>query len=383
MRVFITDFAVWCVSALQNKTRSKNFKLGTMEAEAPRVPTSAALAQRVSSKSSEPKKPMAKVLLMGGAGAAAGIVSKTATAPLERVKMLLQVQAMATRTAKLAIDGGLGGTVVGGGQLQSLPAQPYSGIWGTLTRVVRTEGGKALFQGNGANCARIAPAYALRFAMNDKFKVMVARPGQNIGKLDVRQLALAGTLAGILQCVVTHPLETIRSRMSIGVSLGDTSARYSGIVDCGQKTVLKEGVAGLYKGFLPGLLAAGPYVGAQMTFYELFKRLTPVSAALDGDSQGSADKSTEAIAWRMLSGAAAGIAAQTLVFPGDTLRRRMQLNGQGGTTKVYSSVLDCVRKTWHTEGARGFYQGCGTNLVRAVPGVAIQFAVYDQLKAMI
>ena len=31
----------------------------------------------------------------------------------------------------------------------------------------------------------------------------------------------------------------------------------------------------------------------------------------------------------------------------------------------------------------GFYQGCGTNLVRSVPGVAIQFAVYDHLKGMI
>ena len=45
--------------------------------------------------------------------------------------------------------------------------------------------------------------------------------------------------------------------------------------------------------------------------------------------------------------------------------------------------MDCIRKTFRSEGIVGFYQGCGTNLVRAVPGVAIQFAVYDQLKAML
>ena len=111
-----------------------------------------------------------------------------------------------------------------------------------------------------------------------------------------------------------------------------------------------------------------------MTFYELFKRLTP--ATQDTDS------SKEAAAWRLVAGGAAGMAAQTMVFPGDTLRRRMQLNGQGGAKKVYNGLMDCFKQILVKEGVSGFYQGCATNLVRAVPGVAIQFAVYDQFKAM-
>ena len=87
------------------------------------------------------------VWALAGAGATAGVVAKTATAPLERVKMLLQVQAMATRAAAEQL------AVAGGAQL-AVPAtvrpQQYRGIWGTLTRVLRTEGGRALFQGNGA-----------------------------------------------------------------------------------------------------------------------------------------------------------------------------------------------------------------------------------------
>ena len=56
-------------------------------------------------------------------------------------------------------------------------------------------------------------AYALRFSVNDKIKDMVTRPGQPPGGLGTAQLALAGTLSGLVQCVATHPLETIRSRM--------------------------------------------------------------------------------------------------------------------------------------------------------------------------
>ena len=203
------------------------------------------------------------------------------------------------------------------------------------------------------------------------------RPDQKPGDMDLKQLVAAGTIAGIAQTLVTHPLETIRSRMSVGSSLGDKHGRYSGMVDCARKCVQTEGMGGLYKGFAPALAMSGPYVGAQMTFYELFKRLTPVS---DAESDGA--KGTAAV-WRLVSGGAAGMAAQTLTFPADTLRRRLQLNGQGGTQAIYSGAWDCARQVLAKEGVLGFYQGCGTNLVRAVPGVAIQFAAYDQLKAMI
>ena len=309
-----------------------------------------------------------KTAVLGGGGAIAGIVSKTATAPLERVKMLLQVQAM---TSRQPVAGSAGAAAV----------RRYSGIWGTLSTVAQTEGMAALWQGNRANCARIAPAYAVRFAVNDKVKTLVARPGQPFDTLGVQQLAISGTVAGILQCMATQPLETIRSRLSIGVSLGDASAHYTGILDCGRKVVAKEGVAGLYKGFVVGLAAAGPYVGVQMTLYDLFKRLAPVSSAEKGSS--SCGTPMKDVAFRLVAGGAAGIAAQTLVFPFGTVRRRMQLNGAGDSKKLYSSVMDCIGKTMRYEGLVGFYQGCGTNLARAVPGVAIQFSTYDWFKSQV
>lgn len=68
------------------------------------------------------------------------------------------------------------------------------------------------------------------------------------------------------------------------------------------------------------------------------------------------------------------------MYPGDTIRRRMQNNGAGGAPRIYKHSLDCIRKTLEAEGMKGFFKGNWTNTVRAVPGAAIQFAAYEWLK---
>jgi hypothetical protein len=112
--------------------------------------------------------------------------------------------------------------------------------------------------------------------------------------MNFNQLMMAGTLAGLMQITLTYPLELIRTRLSLSESqmLGE---RYTGIVDCCRKTVKSEGMGALYKGITPTWWSGAPYVGLQMTSFELFKRLFPVRA----------DGSTATI-WNLCSGALAG-----------------------------------------------------------------------------
>jgi len=83
---------------------------------------------------------------------------------------------------------------------------------------------------------------------------------------------------------------------------------------------------------------------------------------------------------KFLCGALAGLVAQTIVFPGDTIRKRMQTNGIGGHTRHYSSSLDCFNKILRAEGIRGFFKGLSANIARTLPGAAIQFSCYDFCK---
>ena len=83
------------------------------------------------------------------------------------------------------------------------------------------------------------------------------------------------------------------------------------------------------------------------------------------------------------AGSAAGLAAQTICYPLDTVRHRMQANGIGGQPRVYASTWDCVAQMAAKEGVRGFFRGWGLNAFRALPGAAVQFSSYDTLKRLL
>ena len=83
---------------------------------------------------------------------------------------------------------------------------------------------------------------------------------------------------------------------------------------------------------------------------------------------------------KLVCGAVAGIFAQTLTYPGDTIRRRMQTDGMGGAPRIYGGMVDCTVKTVQREGITGLYHGLGTNVIRCIPGAAIQFMAFDTLK---
>lgn len=291
------------------------------------------------------------------AGALAGVVTKTATAPLERVKILMQVEGMTATSGRRA------SAVARARELSRL------GVWQTMVRVFEREGVRGLYKGNGANVLRVAPTYALKFAFNDRIRAAFARPGQTGGDISAARLLASGTFAGLMQATITYPLETIRTRLTVGGTLGEP---YRGVADCARRTVAREGVGALYKGIAVTWLTGGPYVGIQMSLFTLLQRRY-------GRERGD----PLAVPFKLVCGAAAGLVAQTVTFPGDTVRRRMQTNGANGEPRVYSSSLDCVRQIVRKEGAAALFSGLRANAIRAVPGAAIQFAAYDFFKGLV
>lgn len=223
------------------------------------------------------------------AGGASGMITKTLTAPLERVKILLQLQGMIAKKQLKET-----------GMFVKVPqsALKYKGIWHTLITVLKEEGIRGWFKGNGANVVRVIPVYALKFAFNDTFKNMFKNePGK---KLTFTQLMISGTFAGLFQQVVTYPLETVRTRLTLGVL---SKHQFKGILDAMVSTVREEGVRGLYKGLGPTILTGSPYVGLQMTFYEEMNRNTP---RFDDIFLNQFVK--------LFNGAIAGICAQTITY---------------------------------------------------------------------
>lgn len=343
-------------------------------------------------------------------GATSGAVTKTVVAPLERVKILLQLRGM-------------------GAAIKGLPESTH--LLGVMRHIVVTEGVTSLFKGNLANVVRIVPVYGLKFSLNDRFRTLVREPGQTTRQLSTAQLMVAGTMGGLCQILVTYPLELVRTRLSLSTT--SLEGAYSGIIDCLRGTVAKEGVKGLYKGITATIWSGAPYTGLQMTSYELVKRQlvrmphifvdqgsadlaankrhadahsASVTAAHDvsrsnvvhvpefshiplvTSTNGSSSTSSTGtgqinMLGKLTAGGISGLVSQTLTYPGDTIRRRMQTNGMGGRARLYTTTWDCVRQVWQQEGPRAFMRGATTNVWRCVPGAAIQFAVYDTVMTLL
>merc|ERR1712054_248188 len=185
------------------------------------------IKERMSEQKKAPKKKNFLVdFLIGGVSAA---VSKTAVAPIERVKLLLQVQ-----------DAN-----------PNIPAdQRYSGIGDCFKRVVAEQGVGSLWRGNLANVVRYFPTQALNFACKDFYKKTLCpyNPKTQPGMFFIGNCASGGAAGATSLCFV-YPLDFARTRLAADVGKGDGSREFDGLVDCLKKIATKDGVQGLYNGF--------------------------------------------------------------------------------------------------------------------------------------
>ena len=169
------------------------------------------------------------------------IVTKTAIAPLERVKILKQVQSYYNYNK-------------------------YNGLFNSLYTIYKNEGLMGFFKGNWANIVRVIPNYGIKFPLNDIFKNKI-KERYNIEKLNFLQSLCVGVSSGITLISLTYPLDVIRTRMT----LDKTMANYSSIYKCGKQLIKNEGVSSLYKGGVITLLTAPMYIGLQFSLYDHFK----------------------------------------------------------------------------------------------------------------
>ena len=85
----------------------------------------------------------------------------------------------------------------------------------------------------------------------------------------------------------------------------------------------------------------------------------------------------------LASGSIAGLVSSTATFPLDLIRRRMQLQGQGGCQVQYTSYGHAFRTVIQREGFVGLYHGILPEYYKVVPGVAIAFCTYELMKSML
>jgi len=278
---------------------------------------------------------------------AAAVISKTAAAPIERVKLMVQNQDEMLKSGRLD--------------------KPYTGVLDCTKRILSEEGVIPFWRGNLANCLRYFPTQALNFAFKDKIKAQFKPTKQDGGMVRLSKNVASGGIAGAMSLCFVYSLDYARTRLANDTKKakkgGGTERQFNGLFDVYKKTLASDGISGLYRGFVISCVGIIVYRGCYFGFYDTLK---PIMLGEDAGMLSS-----------FLLGYAVTVTAGLCSYPIDTIRRRMMMTS--GEAVKYSGSLDCTVQVLKNEGVLSFYKGAGANILRGMAGAGV-LAGFDKFK---
>uniref|UniRef100_UPI00358F1358 ADP/ATP translocase 1-like n=1 Tax=Myxine glutinosa TaxID=7769 RepID=UPI00358F1358 len=282
------------------------------------------------------------------AGGIAAAISKTAVAPIERVKLLLQVQHV---SKQIAVE------------------NQYKGIIDCIVRIPKEQGFISFWRGNLANVIRYFPTQALNFAFKDKYK-QVFLGGVDKNKQFWRYFAgnlASGGAAGATSLCFVYPLDFARTRLAADVGKGLSEREFQGLGNCLTKIYRSDGFRGLYQGFNVSVQGIIIYRAAYFGVYDTAKGMLPNP------------KSTPIVVSWMIAQSVTAVSG-LISYPFDTVRRRMMMqSGRKQAEILYTGTIDCWKKIGRQEGWRAFFKGAWSNVLRGAGG-AFVLVLYDEIK---
>ncbi|XP_015680675.2 calcium-binding mitochondrial carrier protein SCaMC-1 [Protobothrops mucrosquamatus] len=273
-----------------------------------------------------------KQLLSGGV---AGAVSRTGTAPLDRLKVMMQVHGS---KGKMNIAGG-------------------------LKQMVKEGGVRSLWRGNGVNVVKIAPETAIKFWAYERYKKMFVNEEGKIGTIE---RFISGSMAGATAQTSIYPMEVLKTRLAVG-----KTGQYSGMFDCAKKILKTEGVKAFYKGYIPNILGIIPYAGIDLAIYEALKKMWLEKYATDSANPG--------VLVLLGCGTLSSTCGQLSSYPLALIRTRMQAQAMVESGPQLNMV-GLFQKIIAKEGILGLYRGIAPNFMKVLPAVSISYVVYEKMK---
>lgn len=268
------------------------------------------------------------------AGACAGAIAKTVVAPIERVKILMQLQA-------------------------SLKNNTYinKNAFQVASMIYRREGLLAFWRGNFHNVIQQAGTSALNYMFMDYYKTLAGD--------SVYSSFFCGGMAGGTATTILYPIQFLRTRLAADVGPSGNRSYPNGMRDVLRATLRVDGVRGLYQGYGIALGGIFLYRSLHMGGYDAIKTIRHQNMTW-----------TE----KLVAAQFVSLIAGTVCYPIDSVRRRLMMQA-GQENKEYRHALHAFQTILRDEGVRGFFRGLGPNLVRSL-GAALLLVSYDALRSV-
>jgi len=284
------------------------------------------------------------------AGAASGAITRLLCQPLDVAKIRLQLQTESGAMAK------------------------YRGFVHLTFTLPREEGLLALWKGHiPAQVLSITygvASFAVFESMTSRLSSVEQQPGTRLA-VDF----LCGGLAGCAGTLASAPFDVLRTRF-----VAQASPVYSSSYDATVKLWREGGLKAFYKGVTPAILMVAPRSGMEFAFYSFFASVV---------SSFSVGRSSFSVPESLSCGGLAGLAAKTLLYPLDVIKKRLQVSGWDsgrvglGDTLHYRGLLHCGKDILIREGLQGIFKGYTPAAVKAVSTSSLHFGVYEYVCRLI
>ncbi|KAL1936290.1 hypothetical protein VTP01DRAFT_424 [Rhizomucor pusillus] len=299
-------------------------------------------------------------------GATAGVVSRFATAPLDVVKIRMQLQSH--RTAF---------------QLRNkspvAPPAKYTKIVPALKTIFKEEGVRGLYKGNLAAEYLYLLYNAVEFYAYREVELAIEKSDTHNRLPGSTKSFLGGMVAGSIATAITYPFDLLRTRFALQ---GDHNRQYTGIIQAIRLIYSTEGVRGFYGGLGPTVVQIMPYMGLVFASYD--KIAKTFQKARDNGVLNEEHKPLHDV----LSGALSGVISKTAVYPMDVVRKRLQVQGPHRKDYVIQSIPEYASRSWlacmkaiaQQEGIASLYRGLSVALIKVAPAISMTFFVYEKTK---
>ncbi|KUI62506.1 Mitochondrial thiamine pyrophosphate carrier 1 [Cytospora mali] len=265
------------------------------------------------------------------AGAVAGLISRFIIAPLDVIKIRLQLQSHSMSDPSSYQD------IRGRGPI-------YKGTIQTFKTILANEGLTGLWKGNVPAELMYINYAAIQFTTyRSTTQLLRTLAGEDHQIPNALESFVSGAAAGAAATAATYPLDLLRTRFA---AQGNDDKVYTSMRRALTQIYHDEGPRGYFQGLGPALGQIVPFMGAFFVVYETLR--LPLGELDLPFSGGDA-----------LAGTAASVIAKTGVFPLDTVRKRIQVQGPTRT------------------------RGLTVSLFKAAPASAITVWIYERVLKML
>ncbi|TVY23412.1 Calcium-binding mitochondrial carrier [Lachnellula hyalina] len=304
------------------------------------------------------------------AGGIAGAISRTCTAPLDRLKVYLI--ANISTPAKETVDAVKKGNAATAAKHIGRPlVDATKELW-------KAGGMRSLFAGNGLNVVKVMPESAIKFGSYEATKRALAQlEGHgDPKKINPYSQFVAGGVGGMVSQLCVYPIDTLKFRMQCETVKGGLHGNAL-IIATAKKMYKQGGIRSAYRGLTMGLVGMFPYSAIDLGTFEYLKSSIAARKLRMGYSQ--TDSAPGSFATGCI-GALSGSLGASVVYPINLLRTRLQAQGTVLHPPTYEGIWDVAQKTVKNEGVQGLFKGITPNLLKVVPAVSITYVVYEKSK---